>query len=264
MIAAYDVEWLALRKGYKPAIRLAVEPAEAATHEALFVRRGAAVVRSAWQPPDARPAQEILYVARRLREAEALREVEAPILRGGETAELGGAILAAGRLLGYPPCCAEAFVDRIERARHLGLGALRGLRKRHLAACEAQVDQPRWELNNLFLEERLRLITFEPCRYDCPPALRFAGAVFGEIEALSAPDAAALRGRLAVAVALDAEGRKAEVQIDEGRIAQAQAPLSHDDRVLSPRDAALAGELEGALLGEAQARIAGLLVLEFR
>jgi hypothetical protein len=263
MITAHDVEWLALRRGFKPALRVATSAAEAADHEALFLRRGAVVVRASWQPPDARPPQEILYVARRLQDAEALRAVEAPLRDGGSAERLRDASLATGRLLGYPPCCAEAFVDRIERARGLGLDELRGLRKRALAAREAQVEAPRWELNNLLLDERVRLITFEPCLYDCPLALRFARAVLREIVALSATDAAELHRRLAVAIALDPGGRKALVQIADGRVVQARAPLSHDDRVLFARDAALSAEIEGAEVSALRGEPGGLLLLRF-
>lgn len=97
-------------------------------------------------------------------------------------AELGG-------LLGYPPCCVEAFgAQRTRNDNSLN---------RYLAAARTDGAAPwPWLLNDL----HLRLVAFYPCRYTCPAAVAVARATVDAIDASHPGAAARLAATLTTAV----------------------------------------------------------------
>lgn len=88
----------------------------------------------------------------------------------------------AGRLLGYPRCCVEAFATSPFPGGDDWSHFLRGLR--------ATRRRPSWMLNAL---ANLALVPFHPCRLDCPAASAFARGILRAQPLQSRP---ALRARL--------------------------------------------------------------------
>ncbi len=76
-----------------------------------------------------------------------------------------------GRLMGYPPCCVEAFATQEDRANNTW--------NRYGTFARTRSGGPwAWELANLFC----MLVPFYPCRYDCPAALHWARRVVAEMD----------------------------------------------------------------------------------
>lgn len=77
-----------------------------------------------------------------------------------------------GALMGYPPCCVEAFERTLDRSNNT--------RNRYATAARTRPEGPwPWELNNCFV----MLVPFFPCHYECPAALRWARATLAELRA---------------------------------------------------------------------------------
>jgi hypothetical protein len=250
-----DVEWVAFRAGLKPALRLSARPSEAAVMAARFRAAGAAVVEARGWFKTAAERRVLLYVARAHDAADAVREAEAPTLQGEAVCPQERSIqcaLRVGELLGYPHCCVAAFCARMER----GVGRLADghlAAELYVAAAEAWRARSSPWLNNLRRPEHLELVSFEPCAYDCPAALEWAGRCCAALRASDPVDAHELELALSQPVAIAPSGARALVELRQGRIVRATAPRR--DRPPSCDDEALARALFAATV-DATGRVA--------
>lgn len=245
-----DVEWLALAAGLKPAIRITATALEASAIAGRFQAMGAAVVTARGPVGVHRHAHTLVYVARTAADAAAARAAERPLLAthlpARDKAYYAGEL---GLRLGYPRCCIDAFTARVLR----GPGKLRpgdrdSVHEDYVAAHDALVARPDWRLNNLLLRQHLRVITFEPCRYDCGVALDFAREIVRLIEAQDAASARVLEDRLKRPLVLTAAGARAWARLEgaePAKIVAAEAPRAADPRAAAadPADEALAARL---------------------
>jgi len=207
-----DVDWLAFKVGLKPANRLTLGP----EHEPKIVERararGYAIARASRtvELPGREP-EAVLYVARTAEYARDLAEAEAPILPGGPSRPPDAEVLRAharlGELLGFPSCCTAAFTKRL--ARGVTRRASGGFAHEDFVAAEDAAAASRellGRLNILLPDRTARLIAYYPCRFDCEPAARYAGAVFEQVARVAPGPAEALRTALLRRVALTANG----------------------------------------------------------
>jgi len=252
-----DVEWLALAAGLKPAIRIAATALEASAIAGRFQAMGAAVVTARGPVGVHRHEHTLVYVARTAGDAAAVRAAEKPLLSHAlparDKAYYAGEL---GQRLGYPRCCVEAFTARILR----GPGKLRAgdrdsVHEDYVAAHDARVARPDWRLNNLLLRQHLRLVTFEPCRYDCGLALALASEVLRLAEASDGPSTHVLMDRLKRPLVLAATGARAWVRLERAatpaKIAAAEAPRSPEPTARpDPADEALGVRMLRAPLSE--------------
>lgn len=204
-----------MQAGIKPANRLTVVPAHAADIEARARREGIAVVRGA-DPITfpGRPAAVILYLAPDADYARAVAEAEAPLLPPGN-AQLPLAQelvfhVRLGRLLGFPPCCVDEFAVRLQR----GITRRRNGREAHedfvAAECAASRSQRfLGRLNDLLADRRMRIVTFYPCRYDCPVASEYATAVLAAAAECDRAAATQLRAALLGSMRIASDGTRA-------------------------------------------------------
>jgi len=181
-----DTEWIALRAGVKPAFQRGMSGSEEAeTSAARFLAADFAVARARLAS-----GREIMYVAARQEDADALRDAEADLLLSEAipVEREAAALEEVGRRLGYPPCCVARRVAR-GQARRIAAGK-RGWRRGwpwtrvrgkmevadedYLGAVDGWVEHPAWELNRFALPGYMFLITFEPCTYGCPAAVDLA------------------------------------------------------------------------------------------
>ncbi|MCY1060294.1 hypothetical protein [Nannocystis sp. SCPEA4] len=251
-----DVEWLALAAGLKPAIRIAASALEASAIAGRFQAMGAAVVTARGPVGVHRHEHTLVYVARDAADAAAVRAAERPLL-GTHLPARDKAYYAGelGRRLGYPRCCVDAFTARILR----GPGKLRAgdrdsVHEDYAAAHDALVARPDWRLNNLLLRQHLRLVTFEPCRYDCALALAMASEVLRLCAASDAASTHVLEDRLQRPLVLAATGARAWVRLDAttpAKITAAEAPRAAEANARpDPADEALSARLLRAPLRE--------------
>lgn len=240
-----DVEWLALAAGLKPAIRIAANALEASHVAARFQQLGAAVVTARGPVGVHRHEQTIVYVARTAGEAASLRAAERPLLAphlpARDKAYYAGEL---GLRLGYPRCCVDAFAARVLR----GPGKLRpgdrdGAHEDYVAARDARVARPDWRLNNLLLRQHLRLLTFEPCRYDCAAALALAAPLLAIVESHHPEAAPVLKASLQRPLALAATGARAWVAGAPDRLTAAEPPRERPGAPADPADQAWAARL---------------------
>ncbi len=245
-----DVEWLALKAGYKPAIRLTADPEEAEQMRARLLGWGAKVVRAEGPVGADLRRRSLLYVARSLSDAEALRDAEAPMLveTPKPLALRLRSCLEVGRRLGYPRCCVEVFCERVERG--VGVVEAGGAAKAaesYVSARDAWTARPDPLLNTLWLDESIRWITFEPCRFDCALALRLASAVRDFASSKAPVDVATFDHLLRESVVIAPSGARAFVSLSqkaETRITRAWSLKGE------ARDEALARSVEGKTLDE--------------
>ncbi len=209
-VVSYPAEWLALLEGVKPALRLWRDRAKAAAEADAARRRGFAV-EAVEVPGD--PPRTIVYVARTPAAARMLRALEAPIWPGQAPRPLSPDDLAAhralGAALGYPPCCVDSFVARVER----GVTRLPSGARAHedfVAASVALAGSATLSpLCNIFAAGRNSCwVSHVPCRLDCAASIAYATAVRAAYLRRS-PAAAALMDReLALDVAIGRDGRR--------------------------------------------------------
>ena len=195
-----SLEALAFGIGIKPALRLRLSRDRTAPEVRRWRRRGVAVVETAG----------LAYIARDEARARALARAEEVIRPGLPQRTPDGEVLAAhrelGRLLGYPACCVEAFLERVAR----GVDVLPdGSRASELAvafdAALRRSERPRWELS-FVLPQRRALVPFDPCALDCAIALRYATALLGAYRERDPDAAAELERRLRAPVRLTRDG----------------------------------------------------------
>lgn len=246
MTPRVDVEWEAFAAGVKPAVRRTIDPARADEEARRWRSRGIAVALSRAPSPMGGRAVLVLYLARTQAEAEALRDLEEPVLPGspGYTPGGGEDVVARhrafGLALGFPPCCVEAFCARLSRGVDV-LGPHRGLAEDYVAAREARVPVGDARLDPLLFRARVQVLSFYPCRHDCAAARALADATLAAVAARHGDTAArAIVEALALDLVIAPTGARARVALEGGVVTSAQAP--GDD----PRDVALAASLVGA------------------
>jgi len=214
-IGRLDVEWLAIKAGLKPANRVTIPPERAAELEVRARREGFAVERGARMVEfPGRPPSLILYLSPSAERARELVEAEAPLLppesnrlRVDEAVPLH---VRFGRLLGFPPCCVEEFGSRLRRGvtrRVVGGDANEDF---VAAECAARASQRfLGRLNDLSPNRKARIVTFYPCRYDCPAASEYAAGVFAAAAAADRAAAQALRAALLGRMTIAVDGNRA-------------------------------------------------------
>jgi len=244
-----DAEWIAFDEGLKPAIRRSVDPSDLPRVEAQMQATGAVVLRASRTALIESREQGVLYVARSVEHAAALREAEEGVLPGRSSApDARGHHREVGRLLGFPACCVEAFLDRLDRGvDRLDAGGPTGLAEDYVAARGAWVRPADARVNPLLMAVRAQLVSFYPCRYDCPAAVGFAEAVRAALAARQPRTATSLLALLSRPVAIAPDGARALVALDAGgsTVERAAAPRRSDGGS-DPRDVALAATLPGA------------------
>lgn len=203
-----------MKAGIKPANRLSIDPGHADEVENRARRDGFSAVRGPHvvEFPGRAPAV-ILYLAHDEAYARSVAAAEAPLL----PPENAGLALEEelilhvelGRLLGFPVCCVEEFGKRLCRgitSRLDGSYAHEDFVAAEAAARRSQTFLAR--LNDLASDRRMRILTFYPCRYDCPLASAYAAAVYAAAVAVDAVAAEELRMALLGTMHVGADGTR--------------------------------------------------------
>lgn len=99
----------------------------------------------------------------------------------------------AGRLLGFPTCCVDAFVADFKRSRE-DQDTINDDAARRLLANAAPERFASWKVNPLADDE---LLGFYPCRADCPQALARADSVIAALAIMRPDELEQIRKRLA-------------------------------------------------------------------
>lgn len=254
-----DTEWLALRAGIKPGLRLAADAATAPAIAERFQRLGCAVAVAHGRIGLERRNRVLIYVGATAQAAAGLRAAERHLLEP-TTSDHDKAFFTRefGLRLGYPRCCIDAFAERTRR----GGGHLRaGDRDRHdpdyVHVHEAWTARPDWRLNNLLLHHHARLISFAPCRFDCAAALAQAR----DIERLAAADAPlalpVLEAMLRRPLVIGPDGGRAWVHLTAGSITAAEPPREPDGDPPRPIDRARAAAWTGAAVDDGRLHSCG-------
>jgi hypothetical protein len=212
--ADLDVEQMSFEAGIKPAIRLWLDREHALDYVYAYLRGNAAIAQVEFHLQCFRDSVFVM-VARTLAEAEALADAEARTLQ--QDPARSQALRDSGQLLGFPPCCVEAFVDsmRFER-RSYG----ESLRCNFHRLDVAWVPRLHPHLNTLRTRERIGLISFEPCRLDCVAALAIADRVAPLVEAACPGYGEALLGTFAI----DIDNNRVELELADDRRVQSARP----------------------------------------
>ncbi len=202
-----------MKAGVKPANRVSVAPVRADETETRLRRDGFAVVRSADTVTfPGREPSTILYVAPSEEYARTLAAAEVPLLPSSGKLPLDEEIalhLRFGELLGFPKCCVEEFCNRLRRGITCRIDGGYADEDFVAAECAARASQHfLGRLNDLSPDRRARLVTFYPCRYDCPSAGNYAAAVFTAAAKMDAGAAAALRDALLGAMYIAVDGTR--------------------------------------------------------
>jgi hypothetical protein len=204
-----ELERLAFAAGIKPALRAIVSLARVPALERELADRGAYLASV-----DIADGNAVVYAARDRARAEALREAEAAILPHGARAvpsdSIAGAHREVGRLLGYPRCCVDAYLERVARGvKNAGDGTEAAEEVVAARAALARSERSLARLNFL-LPKRRALVPFDPCRFDCDLASRYASALFDLFAREREDEAASLREALSREVRLDRYGRRVD------------------------------------------------------
>jgi hypothetical protein len=249
-MARLDVEWLAFSEGLKPAVRRTADPARAEEIVARFTREGAVVLRADRHAVLGGREQVVLYAARSHDLAAALRDAESSVLPGHPP--VGDALAAhraVGTALGFPACCVEAFCARLARGvDRLVDGGPGGYAEDYVSSRAAWVIAPDARVNPLLMRAGAQLVSFYPCRFDCPRAVALAESLRAVVAARDAGAARGLVATLSRAVVIASDGARAQVVVEAGTITRAAAPTR--EGVGDPRDVALADALVGAVVGD--------------
>lgn len=210
----FDVEWIAMQAGIKPANRVTISPEHVPALEARAHRDGFVTIHAETLIEfPGRPPSRIVYIAPDATYAQRLKTTEAPLLPPGKsTVSIEEAIPLhneLGRLLGFPLCCVEEFTRRLRRS----VTRRRDGREAHedfVAAEHAASASQRFlgRLNDLAADRHVRIVTFYPCRYDCDEAASYASRVFAALERLSQPGAAAMQAALLGTFSIATDGSR--------------------------------------------------------
>lgn len=221
-IRRLDIEWLAIKAGLKPANRVTIEPERAADLEQRARREGFAVERGARMVEfPGRPPSMILYLSPSEERARELVDAEAPLLPPeGNRLRVDEAVplhVRFGQLLGFPPCCVDEFATRLRRGVTRRMNGSDAHEDFVAAECAVRASQRfLGRLNDLSPDRRLRIVTFYPCRYDCPAASEYAGRVFAAAEVADLPAASALRAALLGGMTIATDGSRGP-HVSQGR-----------------------------------------------
>lgn len=259
-----DVQWVAFRAGIKPAIRVSAQAGSAAGIAERYREAGASVVQS---PPLTlrRRAAVVVYVAGSAAEADELFRLERSLLATRawrRQRELGAEL---GVRLGYPQCCTHAFVVRNHGSllRRQPVAAYLRARDSFRAAQDAATPRPVARLNQLLMREHRSFISFDPCRYDCRPALALADRIAAAAAAEDPEWAAFVDRELARPIVVARNGARAFVEVTPGgsrrNIARAWAPRAPDG-TSQAKDERLAVELVGRDVVRGRVRGTGSIV----
>lgn len=244
-----DVEWIAFTAGLKPAIRRTVEPTDLPRVEAQLRSADVVVLRARETALLGSREQAVLYVARSLDHATALRSAEDGVLPGRAAAvDARERHRTIGRLLGFPGCCVEAFLQRLDRGvDRLDARGPTGLAEDYVAARGAWAPRADARLNTLLMPVRAQLISFYPCRYDCAEAVARVEPLRAVLAARQPEAARSLMALLSRPVAIHPDGARCLLALEAARpvIERAAAPR-RSDGASDPRDAALARRIVGA------------------
>lgn len=187
------MELWAFRAGIKPVAFLTVHPQDEAQTLAWFgnahherrQRRVQVATQDRWvDRRDLGEERVELYISR---DAELARR--AAYLQAEVDPSL--ALHELGELVGYPPCCVEAFAQQEDRANN-------SANRYHTWARTLTPDSSRqgpwpWQLNNL----HTMIAPFYPCSYRCPDALAWVHKALAELGAVYPDYLASLRSALA-------------------------------------------------------------------
>ncbi|MGZ3421662.1 MAG: radical SAM protein [Polyangiales bacterium] len=247
--ARIDTELQALLAGIKPVIRLSTESSDEETFIARYRNLGlhAVSAEGVFLGKEGLNSHRmrLVYVGRTLADVERVRDLEAktfrPVNVHRERADEFGAL---GRALGYPPCCAEAFVDRVV------IGPNGRMRKSYpaeyyLSALGAWDPEPRWELNHLLFDTGDAVVSFTACSYRCPVALDYAAKVLARVGTY----ANRLKNRLGVDVVVDARGARVRVEREGSVIVKAVPRMTRSGEIFDPIDQELAQRVLNARVG---------------
>jgi hypothetical protein len=209
-------EWVAFDIGVKPGLRLTISSEDAVREIQSLTARGLSALpaeRPISRP--GRPDETILYVARAPDAARALRDAEAPVLPGKDSrlsvADIAESHERVGALLGFPSCCTAAFVERVTRGVTTRAGG--GSAHEDYVAAEDAIRRSRafhGRLNDMLRRERLWIIPFYPCKYDCETALLYADAVWDALVSAAPAAARSLRESLSAPVRLLPDGTRVQ------------------------------------------------------
>ena len=240
-----DTEGLALRAGQKPGLRISADAISAPDIAARYQSFGCSVALAHARVGRDRRPRVIIYVAPTAQAAIGLRAAERHLL-GPHISDRDRAFFTRelGLRLGFPTCCVDAFSARILR----GSGHLHaGDRDRHdddfVAASDGWVARPDWRLNSLLMRQRARLISFTPCRLDCPAALALAIVLLRLVREHASAAAPVLEDMLRRPLAIGPTGarvwlRRAEPGADLTHVTGAEPPRELPGGAPDPDDAA--------------------------
>ncbi|PRQ07554.1 hypothetical protein [Enhygromyxa salina] len=188
-------ERLAFEAGIKPALRIRLHGDEAPYEVGLWLRAGYSV---AAVETDAGADGARTYVMVASTRDRALALVDAELRQYLPIAAQLVALRDCGEMLGYPSCCVESFL-RSTQLEHDGHDPELNSRRGNFHRIDAAwVERPRARINTLLKNDRLGLISFDPCRFDCPHALEIAGRIAGVVEAVHSGYEQLLRGAFAI------------------------------------------------------------------
>jgi hypothetical protein len=169
-------EYWQFRAGLKPVVFLTLAPAEVDATRRLFegahietrLRRVTINRNDVWDDRRDRGEERVeLYISRDRNLALEAADRQSSSDPSAEASRLG-------ELLGYPPCCVEAFRTLADRADNSA--------NRYASAARVGSDELwRWELNNA----GVMLIPCYPCSYACAAAAYLASAVIAEMDRAS-------------------------------------------------------------------------------
>ncbi len=244
-----NTEWLALSAGLKPGLRLAVDISMAKEVLERYRSGGFVVAVSRAHVGIEQRERILLYVAKRINVAAGLRAAERPILDPNTSLRHKGIFTRElGLRLGYPRCCVEAFATRTERGG--GRFDLHGHERfdpDYVHVHEAYVDKPDWRVNNLLMRQFASLISFAPCRFDCPFAVAQAAAIESLVREQARPAAPSLEAMLRRPLAIHSSGARAWVRLSGGLVTEALAPHEMPNGPAEARDVAVAAAWRGSL-----------------
>jgi hypothetical protein len=211
-----DGERTAFELGLKPAVRQQIDARDVPWAAAMYLRGGAAVCAATAGFPH---GKAVLMAAQTLADAESMLDAEFVQFERDAARKYAG-MRELGRRLGYPSCCVDAFVRSVEvgsPGRHIddNWGRFEA----------AWVARPNPRINSMLFGELLQLISFDPCRFDCPAAAAIADALFERLAETAPTAAAALDRQLARAVIVDERDHRAWVDFDDQECIRAIEPI---------------------------------------
>jgi hypothetical protein len=199
-----------LLSGHKPALRLLRSPRRALAEAAAARRRGFAAEVAVLDDQRA-----LVYIATTAAAARDLCALERAIRPGLPPRVDGPADLVAhrdlGLALGFPRCCIDRFVARIERgADRLPNGWI--AHEDFIAASEAAARSIVLDSRcNVFAADRTSgWLSHVPCRFDCAASLAYADRLIAAYRRHAPADVLELERRLLHYVAIDRDGHRSD------------------------------------------------------